>query len=365
MAIQIVDGFQVNTASPIDNRIVASGSTARNLIPYKYEGLRVFDTSDSIPYVWLNNNWVNENATGVVASSTTANYIPKLSTSNIVINSIIYQNGPNIGISTTTPTAKLHVNGTVNATAIVTTDGSLISQISATNITSGTLPLGRLQGLASDGQIIIAGVTTPSWTSPSQLSVGTSSIAVTASNVSLSTSSTSTNYVLFSPNTTTGGPIKTNGSLMYDASVGNLISTGFMSGDSNNYTIRKKLSFGVSYLTGASHNVTIGTIGIASGVACLVEATFVAKNLTTGMGATTNYASNKIIGMFYNSGGTVAQVGSSTSVFSANNNSVSAMLDPGAFSVSGSNIQLYQVVTSSTANTYSVIVDYKITAIIS
>lgn len=43
-------GFQVNTALPIDNRIVASGST-RNSIPYKYEGLRVFDTSDSIPYV--------------------------------------------------------------------------------------------------------------------------------------------------------------------------------------------------------------------------------------------------------------------------------------------------------------------------
>ena len=41
MSIQILDGFQVNVAKPIDSRIVASGSVARNAIPYKYHGLRV------------------------------------------------------------------------------------------------------------------------------------------------------------------------------------------------------------------------------------------------------------------------------------------------------------------------------------
>ena len=65
MSIQIIDGFQVNTALPIDNRIVASGSAARNAISYKYEGLRVFDTSDSVPYVWVNGAWASENASGI------------------------------------------------------------------------------------------------------------------------------------------------------------------------------------------------------------------------------------------------------------------------------------------------------------
>ena len=58
MPIQIIDGFQLNSSLPIDNRVVASGSVARDAIPYKYEGLRVFDTSDGLPYVWMNNTWI-------------------------------------------------------------------------------------------------------------------------------------------------------------------------------------------------------------------------------------------------------------------------------------------------------------------
>jgi len=52
MAINIQDQFNVNISLPIDSRIVASGSTARNAISYKYDGLRVFDTSDRKTYVW-------------------------------------------------------------------------------------------------------------------------------------------------------------------------------------------------------------------------------------------------------------------------------------------------------------------------
>ena len=70
MAIEIIDGFKVSSAVPVDNRIVASGSTDRNAITYNYEGLRVFDTSDSIPYVWLNNTWEKENKTALTVPST-------------------------------------------------------------------------------------------------------------------------------------------------------------------------------------------------------------------------------------------------------------------------------------------------------
>jgi len=57
MSIQIVDNFQINVAKPVDSRIVASGSVARDNIPYKYEGLRVFDTSNGVSYVWYGGTW--------------------------------------------------------------------------------------------------------------------------------------------------------------------------------------------------------------------------------------------------------------------------------------------------------------------
>ena len=52
MSIQIITGFTVNSSTPLDNRIVASGAAARNSIPYKYVGLRVFDTSNNRAYYY-------------------------------------------------------------------------------------------------------------------------------------------------------------------------------------------------------------------------------------------------------------------------------------------------------------------------
>ena len=70
MAIEIIDGFKVSSAVPVDNRIVASGSNARSAIAYKYEGLRVFDTYDSTPYVWLSNTWKKESQNSLSATVT-------------------------------------------------------------------------------------------------------------------------------------------------------------------------------------------------------------------------------------------------------------------------------------------------------
>ena len=192
MAIQIIDGFQVNTALPIDNRIVASGSTARNAIPYKYHGLRVFDISNNIPYVWNGASWISENASGIVGSGTT-DYFPLYTSSNVISNSLLYQyngiiktadNGNGADLAQIDPEY-----GTVYAQGGFYGPGTSITNISATNITTGTLPLSRLQGVGSTGQIIVAGVTTPSWTSQSLLSVGTAS----SSRFSLITNTSATN----------------------------------------------------------------------------------------------------------------------------------------------------------------------------
>jgi hypothetical protein len=59
---------------------------------------------------------VIETAGGVVDGSGTANYIPKWSDSNTIGNSVIYESSSNIGIGTTSPGAKLEVNGSFRAT---------------------------------------------------------------------------------------------------------------------------------------------------------------------------------------------------------------------------------------------------------
>jgi hypothetical protein len=194
MAIQIIDGFQVNTALPIDNRIVASGSTARNDIPYKYHGLRVFDISNNIPYVWNGSSWVSENASGIVGSGTST-FFPLFTSSNVVGDSFLYQDGGVIktgddgGGSDLVEISPYY--GTVTVQGGFVGPGSNITNISATNITTGTLPLSRLQGVSSNGQIIVAGPSSPAWTNQSQLSVGTAS----SSRFSLINNTTATNAI--------------------------------------------------------------------------------------------------------------------------------------------------------------------------
>ena len=204
MSIQIIDGFQVNTALPIDNRIVASGSAARNAIPYKYEGLRVFDTSDSIPYVWNGSSWVSENASGILASGTTANYIPRLSSNNVVVNSIIYATGSNIGVNTISPsvisgeTTTFHVNGGIRANKFQG-DGSLISNIPGSNINNGSIPVSGVGSKlinGSTGQVLVSGVANPSWSNQSLLSVGTASSSLN-SNITRVPTGSGAHYLTF------------------------------------------------------------------------------------------------------------------------------------------------------------------------
>ena len=177
MSIQIIDGFQVNTARPIDNRIVASGSSARNAIPYKYEGLRVFDTFDSIPYVYLNNAWVTENTTGISGSGNSGR-IPIYVSATVISDSSLYQSGSfinttNVGggpnlISMDTMSGDLNIQGNLNVNGL--------SGINAGQIKSGLLTLNRLTN-GSSGWILTGSSTAPIYINPTQVTVGTASIS--------------------------------------------------------------------------------------------------------------------------------------------------------------------------------------------
>lgn len=105
MSIQLITGFTVNNSTPLDNRIVASGSVARNSIPYKYTGLRVFDTSNNRGYYYNGSTFsaeVTDQVNGV------AGYVPVFTSQNYIGNSGVFQVNSGterrIGINTTNPT---------------------------------------------------------------------------------------------------------------------------------------------------------------------------------------------------------------------------------------------------------------------
>jgi len=122
MSTQIIDNFKVNVAKPIDSRMVTTGSDSRDSIQYKYEGLRVFDTTDKVAYVYLKGVWVSESSasgTNNIGISGTQYSLLYFNTSSTVASSKIYDksSGSNIliGIGQANPSFALDVSGDVNA----------------------------------------------------------------------------------------------------------------------------------------------------------------------------------------------------------------------------------------------------------
>jgi hypothetical protein len=117
MSIQIITGFSLNNTDPIDTRIVASGSTGRDAIPYKYEGLRVFDLSNNRPYVYVGATWsveVSDQVSGLTGS------IGKFTSSSIISDSDIYQIGTGLtskfGFGTSNPLGFVQVGNSSPST---------------------------------------------------------------------------------------------------------------------------------------------------------------------------------------------------------------------------------------------------------
>jgi hypothetical protein len=183
MSIQIIDGFKLNLSSPIDDRIVASGSTARDNISYKYLGLRVFDLYDNVPYVWRNGisglKWYKENESALsilpnitftdsnnIQTSTTKTQFPKLSGNNNVTNSIleetIFKNTGvkviTIGYNTipTDDSAKLQVNGNVSATSFIGI-GKDITSLNGENILNASINVDKISPGTEDFVLVTSG----------------------------------------------------------------------------------------------------------------------------------------------------------------------------------------------------------------
>ena len=172
MAIIIIDNFQVDINNPIDNRFVVGSqsipTSAPSLYPtpfyaykediiYKYPGLRIWDFNVNVPYVWSGTQWINENTTSAVVENATTgntgfqNFLAKFKdNTTLLTKGIVYDNGSNIGIGLTGISIEpggvsgLHVSGNIKTNGGFVGIGSGITQINATNITSGSLDLKRI-----------------------------------------------------------------------------------------------------------------------------------------------------------------------------------------------------------------------------
>jgi microcystin-dependent protein len=177
MPIQILDNFEVNIAKPIDNRFVVGSQsfyTNKEQIPYRYPGLRIWDLNDNFPYIWTGVTWSNENQSGSVIGSGIVNRLAKFTGINNIGSSIVFDNGINVGINIFAPTDRLHVDGNIRSTGNFIGNGSLLTSLNATNITSGSLSLTRITA-GTSGQILVRGSSNAEFVNATSITVGTAS----------------------------------------------------------------------------------------------------------------------------------------------------------------------------------------------
>ena len=172
--IQIIDGFNLQTSTPIDSRIVVADDTERALITSTYPGLRIWQVDTNTPYFWDESTgtpaWKSELdlvVTGVDGNVTDGK-IPKFTSINPtkIEDSQISDDGTTVTI-----------DGILDVGGDLIFDGELIGDINADNITQGLLNLDRLYvgsgGVDDVLQIDITGV--PKFVSLSGISIGSSS----------------------------------------------------------------------------------------------------------------------------------------------------------------------------------------------
>ena len=201
--MQIIDGFTVNAAQPIDDRLVTSGTASRNAIAYKYNGLRVYDIVSNQPYVWNGTIWTSENnSTVTITGTTTTGFIPVFNGSSQISNSLISQNIVGAGkfINIATGNYALHalkVAGIVEATGFRGL-GNDLTNILGSSIT-GPIDVTKLSTKASPttGEIYIlkSGTSSPEWMSLSSIPANT--LPASAPDLDFQTLDTTAQYVSF------------------------------------------------------------------------------------------------------------------------------------------------------------------------
>jgi trimeric autotransporter adhesin len=223
-------------------------------------------TNDIVDFV----SYTASLSSGINGSGTT-NYHAKFTASNVLGNSLIFDNGTNIGIGTATPSAVLHVVGTILSSSSVTAtsfvksggtsaqilaaDGSVITAGTNITISGGTI------SASGGGSITGSGTTNylTKWTSSS--AIGNSIIYDNGTNVGIGTSSSLTyklnvNGEIFAWNLWTQESAWTIGTSSASASITGFGTTGY-AGTTN--TLIFNVNASERMRINSSGNIGIGT----------------------------------------------------------------------------------------------------------
>ena len=261
MPIQIIDGFKIKDSIPVDDRLVKSGLNQRDSISYKYPGLRTFDLSDQIPYVWIGSKWQKESLDSVLFySKSTVGWtqsifnINTVTTSNLLkvwnketnelINSSIvesiYRSKSTLGLNFNGKLPDfnytLDVNGDVTSQKLFGT-GSNLTDLNASNILSGSLSANFIKPIVSE-QILHTYNNQTKW-------VFSSSMTLDTINVNLGTTGS---ILLANSNLTTSNKIYGTSSFIYDN--GQILSLKDSSANTPCYSFYEKTNTGFYYNTG-------------------------------------------------------------------------------------------------------------------
>jgi hypothetical protein len=141
MPISIIDNFQVNKLGPIDVRMIATNSAAKDAIAFKYDGLKVFQTDNRISYTWNagTSNW-DIDSTGSITGTGSVGYLPSWLTQTSLGDSPVYTNIT--GSLSGTPVGVVGINtpsiGPLSPKGTLQINSPLVGGAPPTVITKGT-----------------------------------------------------------------------------------------------------------------------------------------------------------------------------------------------------------------------------------
>lgn len=117
-------GLSVNSLAVFGNTIISGVSRYLNFgTTAGATGYGIRDNAGVMEVKSSGGSWL-----GLLSGSGTTNYLPKLTAARTIGTSQIFDNGTNVGVGTASPSQKLHVNGTVQATAFVYSSDERLKQ---------------------------------------------------------------------------------------------------------------------------------------------------------------------------------------------------------------------------------------------